>query len=183
MCQFVGRSGKLSGRAAGVHAGVPLPGSFPVQLAASVPHAALIAVSFLSPCLWPGAPLLALLLSGDGWRLRVVLVGIPAASPAPGPTKGRLWQGKAASAGVVNGCKWLCWATAVTGFWSTTASLAVSCALLPACVRHKEAGKAVYSPVYECRDFLRQHRVEEQYCSLVKQAYKEHAFTSALLAP
>lgn len=46
----------------------------------------------------------------------------------------------------------------------------MSCALLLACLRYpgtKEAGKAVYLPVYECRALLGQHGVEEAYCSPV----------------
>lgn len=106
---FVEGSGKLSGRAAGA----PLPSGFPVQLATSVPGAAPISLSFLSPCLWPSAPLSALLRPDDGWRLGAMLVGVPAASPAPGQAKGRLrqeselWQGKPMLAGVgklVGGC-------------------------------------------------------------------------------
>lgn len=183
MCQCVGGSGKLSGRAAGVRAGVTLPSSFPVQLAASVPHAAPIAASFLSPCLWLGVPLLALLLSGDGWRLRAVLV--ESLQPRQLQDQQRAGSGRTrplqlVSSMVISGCAEPPQSQA---FGSTIASLAVSCAHLPACVRHMEAGKALYSPVCECRDLLRQHRVEEQYCSHVKQAYKENAFTSALLVP
>lgn len=37
----------------------------------------------------------------------------------------------------------------------------------------RRLGKALHLPVYECRGLLGQHGVEEDYCSPVKQAYKE----------
>lgn len=82
MCQFVQGSGELSGRVAGAGTSTPLPSGLPVQLAPSMPCVAHVPLSFLSPCLWLNATLLALLLWDDGWRLGAVLVGVPAASPA-----------------------------------------------------------------------------------------------------
>lgn len=58
-CQFVDGRDKLSGRVAGARTGTPPCSSFTIQLAASAPLVAPIALSFLSLCLWPNAPLLA----------------------------------------------------------------------------------------------------------------------------
>lgn len=80
--------------------------------ACSVP-ARLPSLSFHSPCPWLSAPLLALLLLDHGWRFRTVLVGVPAAWPAPGQAPHRA----GASAGGADSCGWLCWAVAVTDFW------------------------------------------------------------------
>lgn len=80
-CWFVDGRDELSGRVAGASTGIPLCSSFTVQLAASVLLTAPVALSFLCPCLWPSAPLLAVLRCDDGWRIGAVLGGVPAALP------------------------------------------------------------------------------------------------------